>query len=110
MLRGTEGGLGPGHIVLDGDPAHPPKGNSSHLHFSAHIYWGQRAGWIKVPLGTEVGPGPGDIVLDGDPAAPTVRLWGFRHTSTSGFGVGTSWASFIAVFAIACTDIALLCH
>jgi len=26
MLLGTEVGLGPGHIVLDGDPAPPPKG------------------------------------------------------------------------------------
>ena len=25
MLLGTEVGLGPGHIVLDGDPAPPPK-------------------------------------------------------------------------------------
>ena len=34
-------------------------------HFSAHVYYGQTAGWIKIPLGTDVGLGPGDIVLDG---------------------------------------------
>jgi len=40
---GTEVGLSPGHIVLDGDPAPPPKGHSS-LQFSAHVYCGQTAG------------------------------------------------------------------
>ena len=33
---GTEVDLGPGHIVLDGDPAPPRKGHSSPL-FSAHV-------------------------------------------------------------------------
>jgi len=33
-----------------------------------HVYCGQAAGWIKMPLGTKVGLHPGDIVLDGDPA------------------------------------------
>ena len=37
-------------------------------HFSAHIYYGQTAGWIRIPLDTEVFLGPGDIVLDGDPS------------------------------------------
>ena len=32
------------------------------------VYYGQVAGWIKMPLGREVGLDPGDIVLDGDPA------------------------------------------
>ena len=32
------------------DPAPPPKKG----HFSAHVYCGQTAGWIKMPLGTEV--------------------------------------------------------
>jgi len=36
--------------------------------FSAHVYCGQTAAWIKMPLGTEVGHGPDDIVLDGDRA------------------------------------------
>jgi len=38
--------------------------------FSAHVYYGQTAGWIKMRLDTEVGHGPGHIVLDGDPAPP----------------------------------------
>jgi len=36
--------------------------------FSVHVCCGQRARWIKVPLGREVDLGPGDTVLDGDPA------------------------------------------
>jgi len=51
--------LGPGHVVLDGDPA-PPKGHSPQ--FSAHVCCGQTAGWTKMPLGTQVRLGPGDIV------------------------------------------------
>ena len=66
---GTEVGLGPGDIVLDGDPV-PPKRGTAGPQFSAHVYCGQTAGWIKMPLGKEVGLGPGDIVLDGDPASP----------------------------------------
>ena len=62
---GMQVGLGPGHIVLDGDPAlPPPKGQSPQ--FSAHICCGQMAGWIKMTLSTEVGLGPGDFVLNGD--------------------------------------------
>jgi len=37
-----------------------------------HVYCGQTAGWIKIPLGTEVNVGPGDVVLDGI-AAPSCR-------------------------------------
>jgi len=54
--------------VLDGDPALPKKGaQQSSTHFSAHVYYGQTDGWIKMPLGTEVGLGPGQNVLDGNP-------------------------------------------
>ena len=67
MKLGVQVGLGPGHIVLDGDPAPPPpKGHSPQ--FSAHICCGQMAEWIKMPLGMEVGFGPGNLVLDGDTA------------------------------------------
>jgi len=37
--------------------------------YSAHVYCGQMAGWIKTILATEVDLSPGDFVLDGDSAA-----------------------------------------
>jgi len=115
MALGMDVGLGPSHIVLDGDRAPLPKkgteppifgpfllwpngwmhqdatwygGGPQHRRlcvrcgtsplpvpqkwqspqFSAHVYCGQTAAWIKMPLGTPVGLGLRDIVLDGDPA------------------------------------------
>ena len=66
MKLGRQVGLGPGHIVLDGDPAPLlTKGVEPPPQFSAHVYCGQMAGWMKTPLGTEVDLGPGHIVLDG---------------------------------------------
>jgi len=62
-----EVGLGPGHIVLDGDLAPLIKRGHS-PQFSAYICCGQTAGWIKMPLDTMIGFGPGNIVLDADPA------------------------------------------
>jgi len=59
MPLGTEVGLSPGDIVLDGKSAPPEKGHNPH--FSADIYCGQTAGWIKMPLRTKVGFGPGHI-------------------------------------------------
>jgi len=58
-------GLGPGHIVLDGDwgPSFPQKGAQHTPQFSAHVCCGQSAGLIKMPLGMEVGLGPSHIVL-----------------------------------------------
>jgi len=62
-------GLGPGHIVLDGDPApFPQKRRHTPSPISAHVYCGQTPGWIKMLLGTKVGLSPGHIVLDADPA------------------------------------------
>ena len=70
MSLGMELGLGPGDFVLDGDPAPPPQkgGGQSPPKFSAHVYCGQTAGWMKLVLGMEVGLSPGDFVLHGDPA------------------------------------------
>jgi len=39
--------------------------------FSAHVYCGQTAAWIKMPVGTEVGLGLCDIMFDVDPATST---------------------------------------
>ena len=69
MKLGTQVGLGPGHIVLNGDPATPvPKGGQR-----AHICCDQMAAGIKIPLGMEIGLGPDDFVLDGDPAPPSQK-------------------------------------
>jgi len=68
MKLGVHVGLGPGHIVLDGDPAPPPPKGGRALQFLARVCCGQMAGWINMPLDMEEGLGPGDFVLDGDPA------------------------------------------
>jgi len=74
MKLGTQVGLGPVHIVLDGDQAVPPQRVTARPQFSAYICCGQMAGWIKISLGRDVGLGPSDIVSDGDPApAPRRR-------------------------------------
>jgi len=67
MKLGKQVGLGPGHTVLDGKPAHPPS-KGQRPQFSTNIRCGQMAGWIKMPYGREVDLGPMDNVLDGDPA------------------------------------------
>jgi len=59
-----------------------PKGEDP-TQFSVHIYCGQTAAWINMPLGTEVDLGLCDIVFDVDPATsrkkgtptPTPNFW-----------------------------------
>jgi len=55
-------GLGPGHIVLGGDPA-PPKGHNPPI-FGPYLF--QPNGFTR----HEARPLPGDFLLDGDPAPP----------------------------------------
>ena len=61
---------GPGNSVLDGDPAPPSRKSGRSPQFSAYVYCGQMAGWIKMPLTREIGLSQSDIMLDGDPAPP----------------------------------------
>jgi len=71
MPLGTEVGLGPGHIVPDGDPAPPPKKKGAEpLPTFQPVYCGQRVGWFKMPFSTKVGLSPGNTVFDADPAPP----------------------------------------
>jgi len=58
--------------VLDGDPAPPNKGaqHAPAPYFSAHVYCGQTAAWIKMPLGMDVGLGQGHVTLDGTYSSP----------------------------------------
>jgi len=46
---------------------HPLPNKGVEPQFSAHVYSGQTAAWIRIALGMEVDLGPGHIVLDGDP-------------------------------------------
>ena len=73
MPLGTEVGFGPGDFVLDGDPDPPEKKGTAPTQFSALVYCGQTAGWIKMRLDTKVDLGPGDVVLDGVPAPPPLK-------------------------------------
>jgi len=66
MRLSKEVGLGPGDLVLDGNPAPLSKKG-------AHVYCGQTVGWIIMPVYTKVGLGPGHILLDGDPAPPAKK-------------------------------------
>jgi len=61
-------GLSPSDFVLYGDPAPSPKGRSPQ--FSAHVYCGQTAAWIKMLPGTEVGVGLRDTMLGTQLALP----------------------------------------
>ena len=56
------------HCVRWGQP--PPKRRTAVPQFSAHVYCGQTAGWIKMPVGMELCLGPGNIVLDRDHLPP----------------------------------------
>jgi len=54
MPLGMEVGLGPDDFVFDGDPAIARKRAHPHpTQFLAHVYCGQTAGWMKMPLGME---------------------------------------------------------
>jgi len=81
MKLGTQVGLGPGHIVLDGNPGPPPpKGHGPQ--FSAHICCGQMARWIKMPLRRKLGLDPSDIVSDR--AVASGVLGGAQHPREAG--------------------------
>ena len=56
MKLGMQVGLGPGHIVLDGNPALSPQRDAA-PNFRPMLVvakWLEFAGWIKMPLGMEV--------------------------------------------------------
>jgi len=62
----------PRRLCVRWGPSYPQKKGHTPNKFLAHVYCGQTAGWIKMPLGTEVNLGPGNIVLD-EVAAPPKR-------------------------------------
>ena len=74
MPLGTEVGLVPGSVprprrhCVRWKPSSPTPQKRHSPQFSTHVYCGQTAVCIRIPLGTDVGLSLGDIVLDGDPA------------------------------------------
>jgi len=73
MPLGMDVGLSPGDFVLDGEPVTLPDKGAEPPKFSAHVYCGQTAGWIKMSLGMEVGLGL--RVFDVDPATHRKRAY-----------------------------------
>jgi len=67
MALGMEVDLGPVHIVLDGDTAPLPKTGGRAPQFSVHLYCGQTAACIKMPL---VRYGPSYPQRKGTPTPP----------------------------------------
>jgi len=65
MKLGTQVGLVPGHIVLDGDTAPLPKTGRSPPILGPYLLWpnGSMDQDIKMPHGMEVGLSPSDTVL-----------------------------------------------
>jgi len=58
------------HCVRWGPSSPAPRGGDGAPQFSAHICYGQMAGWIKMPFGMEEGLGPGDFVRWGPRSPP----------------------------------------
>jgi len=75
MKLGTQVGLGPGHIVLDGDPAPLPKGAEPLNFRPIYLLWPN--GWMDQDATWYGGrPRPRRLcVIDGDPAVSSPK-WG----------------------------------
>jgi len=63
----------PRRLCVRRGPSPTPQKGGRALQFSAHVYCGLMAAWIKMPLGTEVGIGLHNTVLDGNPAPPPLK-------------------------------------
>ena len=75
MPFGMDVGLSLGTLCYMETQSPIPKKGAEPPQFSVHVYCGQTAGWIKMPLGMTVGLSPGDSVLDEDPAPSAQREW-----------------------------------
>ena len=68
-----------------------PKVTEPPAQFSAHVYYGQTAEWIKMAFGMEVGFSPGDFVFDGDPASPPLKVHSPQFSSNVCCGQAAGW-------------------
>ena len=77
------------YSMLDGDPDSPlpPKRGQSSPQFSAYVYFGQTAGWIRIPLVRRYRPWPTRHCVRWGPSSP--------------YGKGHSSPHFLAHFALA---------
>ena len=64
-------GIGPGHIVLDGDPAPLPKG-APHQ-FLVHICCSQMTAWIKIPVSNGGRPRTRRLCVRRGPRSPSPK-------------------------------------
>jgi len=87
MPLGMEVGLSPGDCRAQ--PLFPKRGGAPQ--FSAHVYCGQTAAWIKMPLGTVASVGLRDIVLDGDPAPPPLKRHSPQFSANVRCGQKAGW-------------------
>jgi len=71
MPLGMEVRLGPGHIVLDGNPARPPQKGEQPPIFGPCLLWPN--GWMDQDATWYEAAHAGHIVLHGDPAPPPKR-------------------------------------
>ena len=77
----------PRRLCIRWGPSPVPQKGRSPTQFSDHVYCGQTAAWIKMPLGTEVSVGLRDIVFDVDSTTPRKRA----HPPNPIFGPRLSW-------------------
>ena len=97
MPLGTKAGLGPGHIVLHGDPARPRSGTAP-PQFLAHIYCGHGRPYqllLSCCLFYEISQEP----LNGSaPNSRGRRVWSLTRTSLKGKVTRDKKTLFLAVF------------
>jgi len=94
MKLGMQVGLGPGHIVLDGDPAPLPKGGTPQI-FGPHLLRPNGCMDQDVTWYMELGLGPGDFVLYGNPAPPPQKGGGPQFSAHVYCGQTAGWMKLV---------------
>ena len=93
--------LGPGDIVLDGDPAAPSPQRKGHSRpqFSAHVYCGQTAGRLKVSKNVSVSAlqGLGLVLWQKSNVSVSSRSRGIARRSWSRLGPKTECLGLVSV-------------